>query len=95
MKNISSEIITDLLCSMRGAVDNIQTDAQQKGFTDDVNDAGAVLDFLANYSMDQEDYALLYANSAVIEECSRHVQRYGDAEQSAEAAKLAMFDYNA
>lgn len=90
---MTNNILQDILLSMADAVQNIQLDAVSKGFTGDINDAPAVMQSLANYSMDHLDYALLYANSATIENGNRLVQKYGDDEEKAKAAKLAPFDY--
>lgn len=95
MQNAVNDIIADLLISAYAAVQNIQEDVRSKGFTGSIDDADAVMSFCSSYSFDIEDYALLYANSAVIEECARFVDRYGDQRQRAEAAKYKAFDYNA
>lgn len=91
----STPILQDALISMKAAADNIQENARHKGFIGDPNDAKAVLSFLAHYEMDVVDYALLYANSAVIETNDQLVQRWGSAEDKAQATAFRAFDYNA
>ncbi len=91
--NLASRIIADLLISARAAAQNIQTDAKERSFEGDVADAPAVLRHLADCDLDGEDYALLYANSAIIETCCRTVLDFGTEADKTEAMRWEAFDY--
>ena len=88
-----NQIIRAALADMEQCVDNIQELAVSHGFVGDKADAPAVLQHLANTSIDIERYGKLYANSAVLCFMDSLVQRFGDAAAKAKAKDLARFDY--
>ncbi len=90
-----SVVSTDIIVSARAAAQNIQQNAIQKGFKGDKEDAKAVLTYLSNSQMDVTSYADLHANSAVIGESVRLINRWGGDAAKVEIAKFAAFDYNA